>query len=165
MITPTVFWEAFALDHVAIMEKSLGLTRKILSGEKTIESRWYRTKRAPWGRIEAGDTVYFKDSGAPVTVRAEVAKVVQCDGLTPAKVKEILGRYGPEIGIAPDGRPAFYETVKDKRYCLLIFLMNARGVEPFEIDKRGFGVRAAWITVEDVGQIKTAVSPESSTVS
>ena len=27
------------MDHVAIMKKSLGLTRKILSGEKTIESR------------------------------------------------------------------------------------------------------------------------------
>lgn len=33
------------MEHVAIMKKSWGLTRKILSGEKTIESRWYRFRR------------------------------------------------------------------------------------------------------------------------
>lgn len=53
----------FVMHHIAIMNGPWNLIPKILSGEKTIESRWYRTRRAPWGGIRAGDTVYFKDSG------------------------------------------------------------------------------------------------------
>lgn len=51
------------MHHVAIMKPSWKLIPKILSGEKTIESRWYQTRRAPWNGIAAGDVVYFKDSG------------------------------------------------------------------------------------------------------
>lgn len=65
------------MDHVAIMRKSWGLTQKILTGEKKIESRWYNVRYAPWDKIEKGDMVYFKDSGTPVTLRTRVQKVLQ----------------------------------------------------------------------------------------
>lgn len=65
------------MEHLAIMKKSWKLTEKILSGEKKIESRWYKSKRVPFGRISAGETVYFKDGGEPVTIKAEVEKVLQ----------------------------------------------------------------------------------------
>ena len=64
------------MEHIAIMKKSWKLTEKILTGEKKIESRWYKAKYAPWGRIKAGEVVYFKDSGEPVTIKTEVARVV-----------------------------------------------------------------------------------------
>ena len=82
------------MEHVAIMKKSWGLTQKILSGRKKIESRWYKIKYAPWNRIKSGEAVYFKDSGEPIAVRAEVDKVIQFSDLTPEKVKKILYKYG-----------------------------------------------------------------------
>ena len=54
------------MDHVAIMKKSWGLTQKILTKQKKIESRWYKSKYSPWGKIEKNDFVYFKDSGEPI---------------------------------------------------------------------------------------------------
>jgi hypothetical protein len=48
------------MDHIAIMQKSWGLTEKIVTGQKAIESRWYKGKYAPWGRSFSGDTIYFK---------------------------------------------------------------------------------------------------------
>jgi len=42
------------MDHVAIMKRSWGLIPKILSGEKTIESRWYKKRIPPWNRISKG---------------------------------------------------------------------------------------------------------------
>ncbi len=65
------------MDHVAIMKKSWGLLPKILSGEKKIESRWYKFKRSPWDKINTNDTVYFKDSGDPVLIKAKVSKFLQ----------------------------------------------------------------------------------------
>jgi len=57
------------MDHIAIMKKSWGLTEKILSRRKIIESRWYSAMRKPWNKIKEGKTVYFKNSGEPVTMR------------------------------------------------------------------------------------------------
>lgn len=142
------------MDHVAIMRKSWGLTEKILSGEKKIESRWYRTKRAPWNKICAGEAIYFKNSGEPVTIRAKVSKVLQFDELTPKKVKELISRYGKADGIEKSKEIKFYKRFKDKKYCLLIFLKNPQKIKPFEVNKRGFGMMAAWITVPKIGKIR-----------
>ncbi|MBU4370146.1 hypothetical protein KKG58_05355 [Patescibacteria group bacterium] len=37
------------------MKKSWNLTEKILAGEKKIESRWYKSKCSPWGKIKEND--------------------------------------------------------------------------------------------------------------
>ncbi|OGD08895.1 hypothetical protein A2397_01375 [Candidatus Amesbacteria bacterium RIFOXYB1_FULL_44_23] len=132
------------MDHVAIMKKSWGLLPKILSGKKTIESRWYKNRSAPWGKIMAGDTVYFKNSGEKVTVKAEVTKVLQFENLNQKKIKSVLLEYGERDGI--DDISLYYDLFKDKKYCLLIFLCNAQEIEPLEISKNGYGSMAAWIS-------------------
>ena len=142
-------------DHVAIMCKSWGLTQKVLSGEKAIESRWYMNRYKPWGVINQGDTVYFKDSGEPVRLRATVDKIVQFENLTPQKVAAILKQYSHDgLGIDKNDIKLYFEMFKNKRYCLLVFLKDPRIVEPFEIDKSGFGNMAAWITVDRIDLIK-----------
>jgi ASC-1-like (ASCH) protein len=141
------------MDHVAIMKKSWRLTEKILTGEKTIESRWYAARCAPWDRITPGETVYFKDSGEPVALKARVAKVLQLE-LTPRKVKEILDEYGGSDGICIKDIDEFYERFKNKKYCMLIFLKDAREVAPFDVDKTGFGNMCAWMCVEDIEKVK-----------
>src|SRR4030043_845157 len=103
------------MDHLAIMKKSWGLTQKILSGEKKIESRWYLNKHTPWGRIKAGETVYFKDSGEPVTIKAEIERILHFSGLSPKKVREILSRYAEDDGIEQCNISNFYERFKDKK--------------------------------------------------
>ena len=142
------------MDHIAIMKKSWGLTQKILTGQKKIESRWYDTKRSPWDKIRAGDAVYFKDSGEPVSVKAEVEKVIQLSNLNPALVKEILLKYGKNNGLGVDGIPGFFEIVKNKKCCILVFLENPQRIEPFDIDKSGFGMMCAWISVDNINNIK-----------
>ncbi|TSC56287.1 MAG: hypothetical protein Greene071421_258 [Parcubacteria group bacterium Greene0714_21] len=142
------------MDHVAIMRKSWKLTEKILTGEKSIESRWYKTRYAPWARIHKGDSVYFKDSGEPARLQARVQKVLQFQDLTPARVQELLQKYARADGIEKKDIPAFFERFKDKKYCILIFLKNPRNVEPFEINKKGFGAMASWIIVKNAKEIK-----------
>ena len=140
--------------HIAIMRKSWGLTQKIFAGEKTVESRWYFNKYRPWNRISAEDTVYFKDSGDPVTVKAEVAKVEQYADLDQVKRERILKKYSVRdlgtAGIMPEIR----EYIKDKRYCIIIHLKNPQKIKPFEIDKSGFGAMASWLTVDRIEEVK-----------
>ena len=142
------------MEHLAIMKKSWGLTKKILDGRKKIESRWYSVKYKPWDAIKKGETVYFKDSGGPVRIKADIGKVMQFADLTPKRVKEILDEYGRDDGIEREKTPEFFERFKDKKYCILIFLKNPREIEPFEIDKTGFGAMSAWLTVDNISKIK-----------
>lgn len=142
------------MDHLAIMKKSWGLLPKILTGEKLIESRWYLNKYAPWNKIKAGEVVYFKDSGEPVTIKTEVSKVIQFDNLNPLKIKKILRQYGKADGIEKKKIQQFLKRFKNKRYCILVFLKNPQVIKPFKINKSGFGARSAWITVKHINQIK-----------
>ena len=142
------------MDHIAIMKKSWRLTQKILSGQKKIESRWYKSKCAPWGKIGKGDTVYFKDSGEPVSIKTEVEKVISFSDLTPERVSQILDEYGNDDGIGKDKIKEFFELFKNKNYCLLIFLKNPKQIEPFEIDKTGFGMMSAWLSVGNIDKIR-----------
>lgn len=144
------------MQHIAVMRKSWGLTQKIASGQKTIESRWYMNRSAPWNKISQGDTVYFKDAGAPVILKAAVSDVLQFDHLNPAKVEALLWEYGQRDGFATEDIPHYYELFKDKRYCILVFLKDVQSVAPFSIDKRGYGTMAAWITVPSIEQLKAA---------
>ncbi|MBU0776735.1 hypothetical protein KKH23_03235 [Patescibacteria group bacterium] len=137
------------------MKKSWGFTQKILDGEKTLESRWYKTRRVPWGKIKKDDAVYFKNSGELTTAKAIVSKVIEFEELTPRKVKGILDRHWKDLGISKEELPDFYKRFKNKKYCILIFLKNPRKVTPFKISKKGFGAMASWICIEDIKRLKS----------
>lgn len=138
--------------HLAIMKKSLGYLEKIKSGQKTIESRWYLAKRAPWDKINPNDTIFFKNSGSPVELKSSVKKALQLENLTTQKIKEILNKYAKEIGI--ENKQKFYEEIKNKKYCILIFLKNTEKIPEFKINKKGYGMMSAWITLENIEKIK-----------
>jgi len=142
------------MDHLAIMKKSWNLTMKILEGKKIIESRWYKTRYPPFDRISVGDVVYFKDSGEPVKIRAEVSDVKQFSELTPAKVRQILDEYGERDGIDKQKTNEFFQMFKDKKYCVLIFLKNPKAIEPFKVNKKGYGTMSSWICINKIEDIK-----------
>lgn len=121
------------MHHVAIMSKQLGMIPKILSGEKTIESRWYQTRRAPWGRAEIGDVIFFKNAGEPVTAQAEISEVLQFEIQTPADGEAIIKKYGKQICIT---------SARSAKYCILLRLNNPKPVKSFKINNKG---RSAWL--------------------
>ena len=142
------------MQHIAIMKKSWKLLPKILKGEKTIESRWYDNKYSPWNKIKKEEIIYFKDSGEPVTIKAEVDKVIQYENLTPTRVKQILSKYGVKDGLGINDILKFYKRFKNKKYCILIFLKNPKEIKPFNIDKAGLGTMSAWLCVDKISKIK-----------
>jgi ASC-1-like (ASCH) protein len=128
------------MQHIAIMNKKWGMLNKILSGDKTVESRWYKTKRVPWDRIESGEVIYFKETGKPIEIKAEVLKISQFENLPRVKIRKLLRKYYRRLGIEERKLNYFCNLFKDKKYCILIFLKNAEKInKPFNISKSGFG--------------------------
>lgn len=138
------------MHHLAILSKERKLLAKILSGEKTIESRWYKFPKTPYQKISAGDIIYFKESGAPVTAKAGVSKVLFFAALNQEKIIQILTEYGKQICIPLSSADRHI----GKNYCTLIFLKEVEAIPPFQINKSGYGNMTAWITIEDIERIK-----------
>ena len=135
------------MHHLAILSKKWKLLDLILEGKKTIESRWYKFKRDPWDRIKKKDIIFFKNSGEPVTAKAEVSRVLQFD-LRNTSARTILDKYGKQICIKSS------KGLENKNYCILIFLKNPQKITPFNINKKGFGLMAAWISVININKIR-----------
>jgi hypothetical protein len=134
------------------MKKSWNMIPKILSGEKTIESRWYQTRRVPWNAIKKGDTVFFKNSGEGVTARAKVSQVLQFELRDEAGIRKILKAHEKQICLV-ETDPTKWGSMP--KYCILVFLENPRRItESFSINKKGFGSAAAWLTMESITAVK-----------
>ena len=134
------------MHHLAILKKEYKLLDLILKRKKTIESRWYQTKRTPWNKIKPGDTIFLKNSGEPVTARADVTKVLQFE-LKDRPAESIIREYGKRICL---------NSAKglNKNYCILIFMKNPKSIPEFNINKSGFGLMSAWIAIKDINSIK-----------
>jgi len=142
------------MHHLAIMNPKRKLIPKILSGEKKIESRRYLMKVAPRDKVHPGDIIYFKDAGKPVTLKAEVEKVLQYDHYSDQQLQEIITKYWWPWGIAFHGSLTWaYTRAKPKKYCILMFLKNPQKIKPFAIDKKWYWSACAWITVSDIENI------------
>lgn len=129
------------MEHLAIMTK--GYIEKILSNEKTVESRFSQNKIAPYGKISAEETVYMKESGKDVSAAFDVADVIFFDSLTEEKIYKIRDMYGKEICADEE----FWEAKKNAKYATLIFIKNPRLITPFKIYKND---RSAFKTVTSV---------------
>ncbi len=141
------------MDHLAILDKKRKILAKIISGQKTIESRWYKSRIAPWDRIKKGETIYFKESGEPVRLKATVSEALQFY-LPQTNVRGLLQKYGDEICFTEKNLETLAAWCSLRKYCILIRLAQVQEIEPFEIDKKGFGMMAAWITVPNIDRLK-----------
>ncbi len=143
------------MDHLAIMNPKWKLIPKILSWQKTIESRRYMMKVAPWNKIQTGDTVYFKDAGKEVAAKAEVKSVMQFDHYSQDQLQNILNNYWGSWWIAfHSPLPEVFERAKPKKYCILIFLKHPKKITPFSIDKTWYGCSSAWISLPSIEKIR-----------
>jgi predicted transcriptional regulator len=149
------------MDHVAILTKKYKFIEKILSGEKTIESRWYVNRIKPWLNIKPNEKIYLKNSGGLIEAVADVEKVLffsnkendTINNVQPYDYKKIFNLYARDICI--QDKKNFDEFAKSKNYCILIFLKNPKRLKKaFNINKTGYGNACAWLITNNINDIK-----------
>lgn len=50
--------------------------------------------------------------------------------------------------------PEIINYISDKNYAMFLYFDHAEKIKPFNIDKRGFGAMAAWVTVDNIKNIQ-----------
>lgn len=123
--------------HLAIFaEPFLSL---VLSGEKTIESRFSRNRCAPFGEVGDGDIILLKEVAGPICGLA-LARRTWCYDLTTEPIDRIRHRFGAGICAADD----FWTSRADALYATLIELDTPTTIAPITCDKRD---RRGWVAL------------------
>jgi hypothetical protein len=141
------FWLTYLFDarrpksrigiHVAIFSEPF--LSMVISGEKTIESRFSRNRCAPYGQIDDRDIILVKEVGGPICGIA-LASRIWCYNLAAEPIDRIRVRFGAGIG----GGDAFWASQADAQYATLIELDAATAIAPVRCDKRD---RRGWVSL------------------
>lgn len=127
--------------HVGIFTPDLA--EKILTGEKTVESRFSKSKIIPFAQVSAGDIVYIKPTGKDIIGQFEIEKVLFWDGLSKKDVLKIKEEFGDKIG----ADELFWNQKMDSKYATLIFIRQSTRfiTSPIKLQKRD---QRGWIILD-----------------
>ena len=130
--------------HLAILTP--GWIELILDGSKMIESRFTKVRCAPFGKVNAGDIVYLKESGGRVKGMFTVAKVETHENLNRSGVQAIYERCGMDIFYQSFTRFFPPEKWLTAKHATLIYISNPVEFEmPFPFPKRD---PRAWVVLD-----------------
>lgn len=131
--------------HLAIVNK-LSI-EAILSGTKTIETRFSQKRISPFGDVSTGDVVYMKLSGGDIEGQFRVKKVFSFENLEPKDIEEIFEKYGPQISVGNKLEDEKYkQEKKNSSFGTLIFISESERfiTSPIKIKKSDM---RGWIVI------------------
>jgi hypothetical protein len=111
----------------------------VLSGEKTIESRFSRNRCSPYGDVHVGDVILIKEVAGPIRGVA-LAQRTWCYDLGKEPLERIKHRFG--VGICADD--AFWEARANSLYATLIELYSVAPIGAVRCEKRD---RRGWVSL------------------
>ena len=129
------------MKHLAIFKGGTG--ELILTGKKTVESRFSRVKNPPFGVIGSGDLVYIKPSGKDIIGQFRVKKVIFFDGLDLGDLSDLRKKYGKDLAVEEE----YWDKNKDSRFGTLIFIGDSSRfiTSPIKFPKKDL---RGWVVLE-----------------
>lgn len=124
--------------HLAILTQPY--LDKIISKDKTIESRFSKPRIAPFQRVQKGDVIFLKQAAGPLLAITLVSEVRFFGPLEEGEIENIFEEYRDGLALEQD----FTETKLDSKYGTLIFLSSVTAIQPIPVAKTD---RRAWIVL------------------
>ena len=140
------------MDHVVYLDAKAEELEKILSMEKAMIIRGAAGRKLPHGRVNPGDTLYFINNNAEGEVKAKavVASVFNSDKMTEEESISLVEKNQDKLKLSENQLNRW----AGKRYLVLIELRDAESMEPFSIDKSGFGNMDDWLPVGEIERVR-----------
>ena len=140
------------MDHVVYLDASAKELDLLLSGKKTMIIRGATGRKMPYGRVNAGDMLYFINNNAEGMVRAsaKVKSVLNSDKLTGKESARLVDRHQAKLQLTPRQVARW----AGKRFLVLIEVGGLKSLEPFGIDRSAYGNMDDWLPVEEIRNVK-----------
>jgi hypothetical protein len=124
--------------HLAVITEPY--LSKLLSGQKSIESRFSQHFTVPHGKVRSGDLLFFKVSSGPIEAVAQASEVLSFGPLEEGAAKKLMEQFQDELALEDD----FVRTKQNSRYATLVRLSSIlpTNVRVNKTDRR------AWVVLE-----------------
>ena len=124
--------------HLVILKRDY--LNRILRGHKTVECRFSRTRRPPFGAVAIGDVLWLKQSGGPIKATTTVRRVEFLHPVAQTVLRQTRRHYGESL----QADQTFFENHRQANYATFIQLGDVRHIEPFQVAKND---RHAWVVL------------------
>lgn len=140
------------MDHIVYLDKKAKELDNLISGKKSMIIRGAMGRKLPYGRVEAGDVLYFVENNGDGLVKAMayVQDVIFTEKLEKEESVSLVEKLQPKLQLDAKLTKRF----AGKRYLSLINLENFRTLEPFKFDRSEYGNMDDWLPVEDIEKVK-----------
>ncbi|NTU75926.1 MAG: hypothetical protein HGA86_07375 [Anaerolineaceae bacterium] len=140
------------MDHVVYVDAKSREMEKLLDGSKTMIIRGATGRKLPYGRVDAGDELYFiRNNGeAKVYAKAAVTRVTNTPALEPAESIKMVQAAQDRLQLSPE----MSKRWGGKRFLCLIEIGAVSALEPFEVDRSSFGSMDDWLPVGSIDVVK-----------
>lgn len=140
------------MEHVVYLDTQSGEMENLLVGKKTMIVRGAAGRKLPYGRVNPGDILYFlnNDGKGLVQARAKVCQVLNSEPLTPEASQKLLADHQDALQLTEKQQQRW----RGKRYLVLITVDAIQELEPFQIDRSGYGNMDDWLPVGDIHSVK-----------
>ena len=140
------------MEHVVYLDTQSGEMENLLVGKKTMIVRGAAGRKLPYGRVNPGDILYFlnNDGKGLVQARAKVCQVLNSEPLTSEASQKLLADHQDALQLTEKQQQRW----RGKRYLVLITVGAIQELEPFQIDRSGYGNMDDWLPVGDIHSVK-----------
>lgn len=140
------------MEHVVYLDTQSGEMENLLVGKKTMIVRGAAGRKLPYGRVNPGDILYFlnNDGKGLVQARAKVCQVLNSEPLTSEASQKLLADHQDALQLTEKQQQRW----RGKRYLVLITVDAIQELEPFQIDRSGYGNMDDWLPVGDIHSVK-----------
>lgn len=119
----------------------------ILTGHKSVETRFTKFRIVPFGVVARGDLIFMKPPGEEIVGQFRVKKVFYFEGMDAGDVKRIFEDFGDRIQTGNSGEDIRYQQDKQNaNYGTLIFIADSERfiTSPIKIQKKDL---RAWVVL------------------
>ena len=140
------------MDHVVYLDSKAKELDLLLAAKKTMIIRGAAGRKLPHGRVNDGDILYFIENNAKgmILATARVESVFNSEKMTEEESIQLVNSNQAKLQLTKQQ----FDRWAGKRYLVLIEVTGVEKVEPFQIDKSGYGNMDDWLPVEQIEKVK-----------
>ena len=139
------------MDHIVFVTRSSAELKELLAGERQAIVRGSLGKRAPYGKVSAGDMLFFATGNGTNRVKATavVSDVYDSPKLTPDENESFLGGHDEKLQLSIDEKT----KLSKKKYLTLIDVADVNPVVPFTVSAYGSGEDDDWEILDNIDSV------------
>lgn len=141
------------MDHIVYLDYPAGEMKKMIAGSKTMIIRGAAGRKIPYGRVSAGDQLFFLNNNGEGLVKAKavVKSVFNSEKMTKDESIALVNENMDKLRLSEAQKKRW----AGKRYLVLIETENFQNIAPFEFNRAAFSNNMDdWLAIENIDLAK-----------